>query len=78
MVDFVLGDSSRPPREYLVDWLTMLAERLNPDGPVSGHDPGEPRNAQAPFVEADQLVIVDRLERGVDQDGEGQSVPFPH
>ena len=77
MVDLVLDETGRPPREDLVDWLTMLVEGLDPDGVVSGHDPGEPWNAQAPFVEAHQVVTMHRLQCRIDQDCEGQRVPCP-
>jgi hypothetical protein len=53
MVDLVLGDAGCPPRKDLVDGLTMLVERLDPHGTVPGHDPAEPGNAQAAFVEPD-------------------------
>jgi hypothetical protein len=39
--------------------------------------PGEPGDAQAAFVEADLIAAVDEPERGIDQDGEVQPVPFP-
>ncbi len=77
MVDLVLDDTGRPPREDLVDWLTMLVEGLDPDGAVSGHDPGDTGNAQAPLVKAHQVVIMHRLQCRIDQDGEGQRVSFP-
>ena len=77
MVDLVLGDTGRPPREDLVDRLTLLIERLNPDNPMSGHDPGKPGNAQTSFVEANQVVTTNRLQCGVHQDGEWHRISFP-
>ena len=70
VVDFVLDDTGRPPREHPVDGLAVLIERFDPDGTVAGYYPGEPWDAQAPFVEADRVVTDDRLERGVHQNGE--------
>ncbi len=55
----------------------MPVERLNPDGAVTGDDADEFGHTQAPLVVADQVVIVDRLERGVDKDGKGQRLSFP-
>ena len=55
----------------------MLVERFDPNGPVARHRPGEPGDAQAPFVEADLLAAGGRVQHGIDQDGEGQLVPFP-
>jgi hypothetical protein len=76
VVDFVLDDTGRPPREHPVDGAAVLVERFDPDGPVAGHYPGEPGDAQAPFVEAGLTGVIDEPERGVDQDGEVQTVPF--
>jgi hypothetical protein len=76
VVDFVLDDTGRPPREHPVDGLAVLVQRFDPDGTVAGHHPGEPGDAQAAFVEADLSAVVDEPERGVDQDGEVQTVPF--
>ena len=77
MVDFVLDDTGRPPREHPVDGLAVLVQRFDPDGTVAGHHPGEPGDAQAAFVEADLIVVADEAEHGVDQNGELQAVPFP-
>jgi hypothetical protein len=77
VVDFVLDDTRRPPREHPVDRLAVPVQRLDPDGPVAGHHPGESGDAQAPFVEADLIAVAGQPERGVDQDGEGQPVPLP-
>ena len=76
MVDFVLDDTGRPPREHPVDGLAVLVQRFDPDGTVAGHHPGEPGDAQAAFVEADLSAVVHEPERGVDQDGEVRTVPF--
>jgi hypothetical protein len=76
VVDLVLDDTGRPPREHPVDGLAVLVQRFDPDGTVAGHHPGEPGDAQAAFVEADLRAVVDEPERGVDQDGEVQTVPF--
>jgi hypothetical protein len=77
VVGFVLHDAGRPPRKDSVNGLAVFVERFNPHAAVTGHHPGEPGNAEAPFVKANLLALTDRLEGGVGQDGEGEVVPFP-
>ena len=74
VVDLVLDDAGRPADEDSVDRAGMLVERVDPYGPVAGHDAGNTGDAQAAFVEADLTEILDRRHCGIDQYQEGERV----
>jgi hypothetical protein len=60
-----------------MDGLAVLVERFDVHGAVPGHYPGQPGNAQASFVEADAIAVIDWPQRGIDQHGERETVAFP-
>jgi hypothetical protein len=77
VVDFVLDDARRPPGEHSVDRLAVLVQRLDAHGPVTGNHSGEAGNAEASLVEADPVVVFDRLHGGVHEYGERKLLALP-